>query len=258
MRTINFVTNRPAITGGFGPPPPCGANEMLTFGAIPVEPSPDPANTGHIAGPLAARGAVACSVPGPDAPLVAHLTRLIADAARAAQTPIVIIHGYSYSFQDAVIRTADVCTWLEAGDFPVDLAPLLFTWPSVNSLTPDNYLADRGRAEASANALARFILAFAAAWRTAGKPTCHFLAHSMGNWATQTGLRALAAMQGTNLPPDLFEQAILIGATPTSPLSSPAKASTNSPASPKPSQSASTAPTSPPASPPPTSSSAPA
>ncbi len=212
MRTIHFVTNRPPVTGGFGPPPPCGADETLTFGAVPVQPSPDPAKPGHLTGPFATQGAVACAVAGPDIPLVAFLNRLIAQAATAGQTPIVMVHGYSYSFQDAVIRTADVATWLELGDFPVDLAPILFTWPSVTGITSDNYLADRQRAEASANALSRFILAFAAAWRTAGQPRCHVLAHSMGNWVAQSGMRALAAIQGTNLPPDLFEQAILLGA----------------------------------------------
>ena len=212
MRIVNFVTNRPAITGGFGPPPPCGATEMLTFGAIAVEPSADPAKSGHAIGPILTSGAVACSVAGPDAALVAFLTRLVADAGQAGRTPFIMVHGYSYKFTDAVVRTADVCAWLESGDFPLDLAPILFTWPSVDGLTPDNYLADRGRAEASANAFSRFILAFAAAWRAAGQPQSHFLAHSMGNWVTQNGMRALAALQGTNLPADLFEQAVLVGA----------------------------------------------
>ncbi len=211
MRTVTFVTNRPAVTGGFGPPPPLCTPERLTFGAAPIEPSADPARPGRLAAPLSASGAVDCTAPGNDAQLVAYLTQVLAAAARAAKTPIVMVHGYSYSFIDALIRTADVCAWLEAGDFPVDLAPILFTWPSINALTPENYLGDRGRAEASANAFSRFMLAFAAAWRAAGQPRSHYLAHSMGTWVTQNGMRALAAGAGNTMPDDLFEHAIVMG-----------------------------------------------
>ena len=211
MRTVSFITNRPAITGGFGPPPPCGAQEMLSFGTASILASADPAKPGQLATPFAVGGAVACSVPGTDAALVAFLRRALAAAAQANQTPIVMVHGYSYGFSEAVVRTADVCAWLEAGDFPLDLAPILFTWPSVNGLTANNYLADRGRAEASANALSRFILAYAAAWTTSGQPRSLYLAHSMGAWVSQNGMRALAA-SAPALPADLFEQAVILGA----------------------------------------------
>lgn len=211
MRTVTFVTNRPAVTGGFGPPPPVGTPEMLTFGTAAIEPSPDPARAGRLAGPLTLAGACDCSVPGTDAPLLAVLTQRLTAAARAAKTPIVMVHGYSYSFMDALIRTADTATWFEATDFPVDLDPILFTWPSIDGLTPENYLSDRGRAQASANALNRFIIAFAAAWRASGQPRAHYLAHSMGTWATQNGMRALAAGAGNTLPDNLFEQAVIMG-----------------------------------------------
>ena len=210
MRTISFVTNRPKMTGGFGPPPPCAAPETLSFGAAPVLASDDPARPGQLAAPLNVRGAVDCGVAGPDAALVADLVRTLAAAVQADRTPIVMVHGYSYGFSDAVIRTGDFCAWLEAGDFALDLAPILFTWPSVNGLSPTNYLGDRDRAQASANALSRFILAYAAAWTIAGRPRSLYLAHSMGAWVSQNGMRALAACPAL-LPTDLFEQAVVIG-----------------------------------------------
>ncbi len=211
MRSIPFVTNRPPMTGGFGPPPPCGTPESLSFGTLATLPSADPARPGQLAGPLALTGAVDCSNPGPDAPLVAHLTRILAAAAQADQTPIVMVHGYSYSFPDAIIRAADLCAWFEAGDFPISLAPIAFTWPSVTGLSPEGYLADRARAEASANAYSRFMLAFAAASAAAGRPRCLYLAHSMGTWVSQNGLRTLAAGRGSTLPADLFDQALVMG-----------------------------------------------
>ncbi len=212
MRSIPFVTNRPPMTGGFGPPPPCGTPESLTFGTLATLPSANPARPGQLAGALALGGAVDCSSPGTDAALVAYLSRVLAAAVRADQTPIVMVHGYSYSFTDAIVRAADLCAWFEAGDFPLALAPIAFTWPSVNGLSPDNYLADRSRAAASANAYCRFILAFAAAAAACGNPRCLYLAHSMGTWMSQNGLRALASTgpNGT-LRADLFDQALVMG-----------------------------------------------
>ena len=211
MRPIPFVTNRPPMTGGFGPPPPCGAPETLSFGTVATLPSANPARPGQLAGPVMLGGAVDCSTLGPDAALVAALTHTLTAAVQADQTPIVMVHGYSYSFTDAIIRAADLCAWFEAGDFPLALAPIAFTWPSVNGLSPDNYLADRARAAASANAYSRFMLAFAAARAAAGQPSCLYLAHSMGTWVTQNGCRALAAGSGSSLPADLFDQALVMG-----------------------------------------------
>ena len=211
MRPIPFVTNRPPMTGGFGPPPPCGTPETLSFGTLATLPSADPARSGQLAAPLSVTGAVDCSTPGSDAALVGYLARVLTAAVQANQTPIVIVHGYSYSFTDAIVRAADLCAWFEAGDFPLDLAPISFTWPSVDGLTPDNYLADRTRAAASANAYSRFMLAFAAARAAAGQPNCLYLAHSMGTWVTQNGCRALAAGRGSTLPADLFDQAFVMG-----------------------------------------------
>ena len=211
MRPIPFVTNRPPMTGGFGPPPPCGAPETLSFGTLATLPSADPARPGRLASSLALAGAVDCSTVGPDAALVAYLTRVLTAAVQAGQTPIVVVHGYSYDFSQAIILTADLCAWFEAGDTPLALAPISFTWPSVNGLSPDNYLADRTRATASANAYSRFMLAFAAARAAVGSPGCLYLAHSMGTWVTQNGCRALAAGRGSTLPADLFDQALVMG-----------------------------------------------
>ncbi len=211
MRPIPFVTNRPPMTGGFGPPPPCGLPETLSFGTLATLPSADPARPGRLAAPLALAGAVDCSTAGPDAALVAYLTRVLTTAVQAGQTPFVVVHGYSHSFTDAIVLTADLCAWFEAGGTPLALAPISFTWPSVSGFTPDNYLADRTRAAASAKAYSRFILAFAAARAAVGAPGCLYLAHSMGTWVTQNGCRALAAGRGSTLPADLFDQAMVMG-----------------------------------------------
>lgn len=208
--TVYFVTNRPPCQGGFGPPPPCGPTEKLSFGSASVDPSRDPARAGRLHQPVTIQGADPCAVAEPDADLVGFLRMALLSAEKAGRTPIVVVHGYSYSFPDAVVRSADLAAWLGDGDFPVDLAPILFTWPSVDALSAAGYLADRGRAEASASALARFILAFALAWKACGRPRALYLAHSMGTWVSQNGMRALVA-GGHDLPDDLFEQAVIMG-----------------------------------------------
>ncbi len=210
MDTVYFVTNRPAMGRGFGPPPPCAPMEALSFGTVSVQSSSDPAKPGRMLNPASVGGADACTNPAVDPDLVGFLKSAFAAAARAGQTPIVVVHGYSYSFSDAVIRTGDLVAWLAAGDYPADLTPILFTWPSIDGLSPENYLGDRGRAEASAYALSQFIIAFEAAWEACGRPRALYLAHSMGTWTSQNGMRALAA-SGHMLPDDLFEQAVIMG-----------------------------------------------
>ncbi len=210
MDTVFFVTNRPALGRGFGPPPACGPNDPLTFGTVSVQASNDPAKPGRMLAPAAWAGTCACGSGPIDPGLVTFLRSALAAAAKAGRTPLVTVHGYSYSYVDAVVRTGDLCAWLADGDFPADLQPILFTWPSIDGLSPENYLGDRGRAEASAQALARFVIAFEAAWEASGRPRALYLAHSMGTWATQNGMRALAA-SGHMLPEDLFEQAVIMG-----------------------------------------------
>ena len=182
MRSIPFVTNRPPMTGGFGPPTALrdARDALIRNGGHPALRRPGPARPARPAPSHSPAPSIAPR-PGTDAALVAFLTRVLTAAVQADQTPIVMVHGYSYSFSDAVIRAADLCAWFEGGDFPVDLAPIAFTWPSVDGLSPEDYLADRGRAAASANAYSRFMLAFAAASAAAGRPRCLYLAHSMGN-----------------------------------------------------------------------------
>ena len=95
----------------------------------------------------------------------------------ASRDLLVFIHGFNVSFEDALLRTAQLKYDL---NFPGGI--ILFTWPSRGSLT--SYAADLSSAELSALPLAEFLAAIAEGpWRRV-----HVLAHSMGGRVSLGGL----------------------------------------------------------------------
>lgn len=67
------------------------------------------------------------------------LDDLVRDATRAANfdgTASIFVHGYNYSYQEALFRTAQV-----AADAKAMSPPIMFSWPSAASVT--GYVADR-------------------------------------------------------------------------------------------------------------------
>ena len=217
MRPIAFVTNRPPFTGGFGPPPPVGVPERLSFGAATVFASADRARTGQLASPAATLGAVLCAPEGADRPLVDFLARTLAVAAQAGRTSILMLHGGRIGFVDALIAAADACAGLEAAT-GLALAPLAFSWPAVPSPVEDG--TDRARAVASGEAWRHVIRALVAARALGGASRCLYLAEGDGVAVTDAGCRALAA-SGFDGPADLFDRVVLVGAPPDLPLDAP-------------------------------------
>jgi len=90
---------------------------------------------------------------------------------------LVFIHGFNVTFEDALLRTAQLKYDL---NFPGEI--VLFTWPSRGSIF--SYAADLDSAQTSGSPLAEFLASLAAGpWRRV-----HLLAHSMGGRVLLGGL----------------------------------------------------------------------
>lgn len=102
-------------------------------------------------------------------------TDLIDDAARAANfdgTVAVFVHGYNYSYQEALFRTAQM-----AADASTLSPPILFSWPSAASVT--GYVTDRDAALYSRGELERLLGALA---RDSRVKRIVLFGHSMGGF----------------------------------------------------------------------------
>jgi len=106
--------------------------------------------------------------------------------ARLARTPgrkvLVFVHGYNTRFEEAVYRFAQI-----VHDAGVDVAPLLFTWPSGGGAA--DYVYDRDSAMYSRDALESGLQ------RLVDNPkvgSISLLAHSMGNYLAVEALRQMA------------------------------------------------------------------
>jgi esterase/lipase superfamily enzyme len=84
---------------------------------------------------------------------------------------LVYIHGFNTSFDDALLRAAQLGV-----DLQVPGVTAVFSWPSRASLT--GYLSDLSAIEASEEQLAAFLVQVT---RLAGPGKVHVIAHSMGN-----------------------------------------------------------------------------
>jgi esterase/lipase superfamily enzyme len=100
-----------------------------------------------------------------------------AGARDAGQVPLLTVHGFCYSFTDAIARAGQIAAFYDAGPFAVELAPLAFCWPSAGALDNDTYPLDRASCERSDEALAALVRDIGAAGEAAGvRPV--LLAHS--------------------------------------------------------------------------------
>jgi len=87
---------------------------------------------------------------------------------------LVFVHGFNNRFEDAVFRFAQI-----VHDSGADVAPVLFSWPSMGSSISDDY--DLESANYSRDALENLLRLLSKNPQT-GEVTV--LAHSMGNWVT--------------------------------------------------------------------------
>lgn len=108
----------------------------------------------------------------------------VQEAVRSAQsdgTIGIFVHGYNYTYQEALFRAAQI-----AADAKIPGAPILFAWPSAASVT--GYVADRDAALASRNELNSLIEAL-----SAPRPVKRIVlfGHSMGAFLVMETVREL-------------------------------------------------------------------
>jgi esterase/lipase superfamily enzyme len=96
---------------------------------------------------------------------------------------LVFVHGFNSSFEYALYRTAQI-----AYDIKFDGVPLLYSWPSMGSLTLHDYSRDR-ESSGQAEPYLREFLALVA--RDTGAKSVSIIAHSMGNQLLLPALRDL-------------------------------------------------------------------
>ncbi len=139
----------------------------------------------------------------------------------AGADALLMIHGYNYTFRDAMARAAQLKQWLEFeppnGIRNRPLVMMAFSWPSLGEgVTPKLYEMESERARASGVALGRAMLKatdFLRAIKRDARCTgsVHLLAHSMGNWALRGAVQAMRTFVGNNIPP-IFNEVILAAA----------------------------------------------
>lgn len=108
----------------------------------------------------------------------------VQEAVRSAQsdgTIGIFVHGYNYTYQEALFRAAQI-----AADAKIPGAPILFAWPSTASVT--GYVADRDAAMASRNELNSLVEAL-----SAPRPVKRIIlfGHSMGAFLVMETVREL-------------------------------------------------------------------
>jgi esterase/lipase superfamily enzyme len=86
---------------------------------------------------------------------------------------LVFVHGFNTSFEYALYRTAQI-----AYDIKFDGVPLLYSWPSMGSLTLHDYSHDRESSGQAEPYLREFLELVA---RDTGAKSVSIIAHSMGN-----------------------------------------------------------------------------
>jgi esterase/lipase superfamily enzyme len=102
---------------------------------------------------------------------------------------LVFVHGFNTSVDEARFRLAQLVTDGRFGGVPV-----LFTWPSRNSVL--SYVSARENATISRDALTKLLQDMS---RTPGVGRIHVLAHSMGAWLSMEALRETAIGGQTHL-----------------------------------------------------------
>lgn len=96
-------------------------------------------------------------------------------------TVAVFVHGYNFSYQEAVFRLARL-----GGEFRDEAVPVLFSWPSEASVS--GYVADRDAATYARDDLAALLTALRT--QLPDRPVL-LVGHSMGGWLVMEALRQL-------------------------------------------------------------------
>lgn len=130
------------------------------------------------------------------------------------QDTLFFIHGFGFSFREAVFRAGQIKNYLGNREMNV----FVFSWPSEGKITPlfKAYHSDRVNAQASGIALARGMMKAVDYLQSISRQAycrqrIHVMAHSMGAYALRFALQYVRQYVGDNLP-TLFDQMILIAA----------------------------------------------
>lgn len=129
-----------------------------------------------------------------------------------ARDTLIFVHGFGYSFTEALERAAEFKKFLA-----LQMNIFVFTWPSDGKQTPVTaYPKDRADVERSGDAMARAIeIAARYLQEIAAVDRCeqrlHLLSHSMGNYALRFGVQGLCRRYKTVLP-RLFDKVVLAAA----------------------------------------------
>lgn len=214
MATVFFATSRARADGRggdvFGPAAASDAAHRLWLGTAEV-------TTGG--GPAVARKVRTFTCTGrddfdpADGTCGAVLDAFLDAASQPGAVPLLSIHGFQYTFEDALARTGELVEFYgdPEGPAPVRLVPLLFTWPSLGMFSADAYRRDRANAKGAGKALGRLLVELARRLDGAPPPRLRLLAHSMGVFALGHGVRAACAAPGwvANGPPRFLDTALL-------------------------------------------------
>jgi len=148
------------------------------------------------------------AAPNPDRQFVVRdrQSLSLADVAKTATsgpfdgTAGIFVHGYNYSYQEALFRTAQV-----AADAGASSPPILFSWPSAASVA--GYVADRDAVLASRSELQALVAAIA---RTPKVERIVLFGHSMGGFLVMEAARELK-LQGRG---DVLDKLVIVLAAP--------------------------------------------
>lgn len=99
----------------------------------------------------------------------------------------LFVHGYNYSYQEALFRATQM-----AADADINGVPVVFSWPSMADVT--GYIADKEAATYSRDALADLLIDLA---QKSPRKNVIVFGHSMGAWLVMEALRELR-LKGRN------------------------------------------------------------
>lgn len=175
-----------------------------------VELAPEKIPTAAQAAAAEAAGRQAKTVLGSDAIFDA----LRESMANGAEDVIVLIHGYSCTFENALQNAAAIKERYHVNGRQCNV--FVFTWPSDGSTTPFvAYHSDRKDAAASGVAIARsFLRLYDYLYNLDASKYCrqriHLVAHSMGNYALRHAVQGIRSELGDKAIPRLLDNVFLM------------------------------------------------
>lgn len=113
--------------------------------------------------------------------------RDLADILTSGKDVGLFVHGYNYSYQEALFRATQM-----AADADINGIPVVFSWPSMANVT--GYVADKEAATYSRDALADLLIDLA---QKSPRKNVIVFGHSMGAWLVMEALRELR-LKGRN------------------------------------------------------------